>query len=118
MSTESLNTYNWSSNTYERIPGTTDWVEVADISEGGYDWTEFRAFYSPSARRYFWHGDSGCSCNSWADGIASAANFEDGDKGALRRAWEFFAKERSYTFGAADYLNGVEQINKFEEPNA
>ena len=113
MSSDLLEKYDYQTNKYTPMDGTDDWVEVADLGEGGYEWTEFKAFYSPSARRYFWHGGSGCSCNSWRDDLNSADDFENGDKAVLLRAWESFAKEHPYTIQVADYLDGVEEIRKF-----
>ena len=110
---ELLEKYDYETNKYIPMDGTADWVEVSDLGEGGYEWTEFKAFYSPSARRYFWHGDSGCSCNSWRDDLDSAADFENGDKAALLRAWEAFAKEHPYAIQVSDYLDGAEEIRKF-----
>ena len=118
MSTEQLQKYDYSSNKYTPIPGTEDWAEVADLGEGGYEWTEFKAFYSPAARRYFWHGDSGCSCNYWTEAIDTADDFENGDKAALLRAWEAFSKEHPYAIQVADYLDGVEEIRKFRASKA
>lgn len=70
-----------------------DWVEVTELSYYDYDWSIFRAYYSPSARRYFWYGDSGCSCNDWTDLIESPADFENGDRQALIRALREFGPE-------------------------
>ena len=111
-----LKSYDYRTNKHTAMPGTEDWVEVARLGDdgGSYDWTDFNAFYSPSARRYFWHGDSGCSCNGWTDGLGTSADFEDGDKEALLRAWESFAKDHSYTFSATDYLDGVREIREFK----
>ena len=113
-----LTKYDYTTNTYAPLPGTEDWIEVAALGDemGGYDWTEFKAFYSPSARRYFWHGDSGCSCNSWFDEISTAASFEDGDRAALLRAWEAFAKDHEYSIPVSVYLPGVAEIRNFKEP--
>jgi hypothetical protein len=101
---------------YARLAGTEDWVTVTELGKGGYEWTEFKAFYSPSARRYFWHGDSGCSCNGWDDGFANSSAFEDGYRDALFRSWEEFAKNHSYTFSTTDYLAGVSEIRAFKAP--
>lgn len=112
-----LENYDYNRNKYVRMAGTEDWVEVAQLGDGGgYDWTDFNVFYSPSARRYFWHGDSGCSCNSWKDDLSTSADFEDGDRDALLRAWESFAKEREYSIRTGDYLNGVSEIRNFKVP--
>jgi hypothetical protein len=110
-----LKTFDWKTSEYRTIPGTEDWVEVATLGDqGGYSWTDFNAFYSPSARRYFWHGDGGCSCNSWADGLTSSADFENGDRETLLRAWETFAREREYSITLTEYQSGVSEIRGFQ----
>ncbi len=117
MSSNLLETYDYSTNSYTAMTGTDDWVEAAALGDGGgYEWTEFKAFYSPSARRYFWHGGSGCSCNSWNTDLTSSADFEDGDRGALLRAWEAFAKDHEYSIPVSVYLPGVSEIHNFKEP--
>lgn len=116
MSNELLsNKYDYETNQYAPMAGTEDWIGVAKLgSGGGYDWCDFNAFYSPSARRYFWHGDSGCSCNSWSDDLSSAADFENGDRAALLQAWKTFAKDHEYSIHISEYLTGVEAIRTFE----
>ena len=110
--------YNRDTFTYEPIDGAADWVEVATLEDGrmDYEWAEFRAFYSPSARRYFWHGDSGCSCNSWGDEVQGVEDFENGDRASLLRAWETFTEDHSYGFDSNAHLSGVAEIKKFREP--
>jgi hypothetical protein len=114
--TDLLETYDYKTRTYKRLTGTEDWVTVADLGEGGYEWAIFRAFYSPSARRYFWHGDAGCSCNDWNEDLSTSADFENGDKNAMLRAWETFTKAHSYDFGVSEYQSGVGEIRSFKEP--
>ena len=117
MSSDLLTQYSWQTNQRTPLPGTDDWVEVAQLGDqGGYDWTDFNVFYSPSARRYFWHGDRGCSCNSWIDGIGTSEDFENGDRAALLRAWEAFAKDNQYSIHVTEYLSGVTEIRNFKEP--
>jgi hypothetical protein len=115
---EVLTTYDYKTNEYVPIEGTEDWVEVARLGDdgGSYEWTDFNVFYSPSARRYFWHGDSGCSCNGWGDGLSTAADFEDGDRASLLRAWEEFSKAHSYAINVRECTDGVSEIRKFKEP--
>lgn len=111
-----LTKFNYETFKEEPLPGTEGWVEVAalDDGRGDYEWSDFKAFYSPSARRYFWHGDSGCSCNGWGDDVSSAASFEDGDRPALLRAWETFAKEHFFNTGV--YVSGVATLRNFKGP--
>jgi len=110
-----LEKFNYDTCTYGPLPGTEDWVSVADLGEGGYDWIEFKAFYSPNARRYFWHGDRGCSCNSWSDELRDATDLQNGSRADLLRAWETFTKDQGqYSLTVTDYLHGVAEIKKFE----
>lgn len=112
-----LQKFNWDTYASQRMDGTEDWVHVASLdSDGGYDWTTLHAFYSPSARRYFWSGDSGCSCNSWRDGLDNASDFENGDRDALLRAVTSFAGEHTYSLDAADAINTHSAIRTFKEP--
>lgn len=74
----------------KNIDGTEDWIEVAHDSDGGYEWSAISIFYSPSARRYFWYSDSGCSCNWHMDYVDSLGEFEDGDRqAAIKEANEW-----------------------------
>ena len=64
-----------------------DWVPVVSVDLGeSYEWDEFHAWYSPSARRYFWASGAGCSCNDFSDGIGGESDFENGDRPALMAA--------------------------------
>lgn len=73
--------------TVKGIEGTEDWIAVATESESeGYDWSAISFYYSPSARRYFWFSDSGCSCNWHMDYVDSVGQFEDGDRQAAIKA--------------------------------
>lgn len=105
--------WNSAAGKYGRIPGTEDWVTVAELGDGGYEWTEFKAFYSPSQRIYFWHGGSGCSCNSWSDDVANSMDFSNGDKIALLRAWGEFCKQHTYDFSVEQFLDGASKIRSF-----
>ena len=107
--------WNSAEGKYGRIPGTEDWVTVAELGEGGYDWQEWKLFYSPSQMRYFWHGRSGCSCSNWDDDLSSSIDFENGDRADAIRAWERFTKEHSYSFDVSSYLDGVAKIKGFKE---
>lgn len=71
----------------EGVEGSEDWIAVAHDSESeGYDWRAISFYYSPSARRYFWYSDGGCSCNWHMDGPMALSYFEDGDRDAALRA--------------------------------
>ena len=90
-----------------------DWVPVASHeSGGGYDWIDFHAFWSPSARRYFWDGDAGCSCNSWGDNLYRLSDFRVGNKAALQRAFREFADE--HYLSAGDALRTADEIARFK----
>lgn len=116
-----LMTHGWDKDFSQRVstrmPGTEDWVVVAELSDGGgYEWTEFKAYYSPSARHYFWYGDSGCSCNSWDNYISCDGDFENGSRDDVLRAWQSFAEQYTYDFTTEDRLNGSAKIRLFKEP--
>ena len=90
-----------------------DWTPVVSYDAGGsYDWTTFHAFWSPSARRFFWHGDSWRSCNWWGDNLHRPSDFYDGDKAALQRAFREFAEEKY--LDAGDALRTADQIARFK----
>lgn len=66
------------------LEGTEDWENVISYqSTSGYSWSEFRAYYSPSARKFFWKNRQGCSCNSWVTGIKSVSDMCVGDSHQL-----------------------------------
>jgi hypothetical protein len=55
---------------------TVDWVPVTSIDlGGGYDWEEFHAWWSPSARLFYYGSGSGCSCNSFSDDYRKVDDF-------------------------------------------
>ena len=108
-------TINWDDyDIYESADMPTDWVEVASIdSGGGYDWCTLRAFWSPAARRYFWASGSGCSCDYWGMSLRSPADFEDGDRDALRRAMREFASEHPWSVSATELVDALDKVARF-----
>lgn len=55
---------------------TVDWIPVTSIDiGGGYDWEEFHAWYSPSARLYYYGSGGGCSCNSFGEYFRRVEDF-------------------------------------------
>lgn len=102
-----MNTRDWEEYGvyYRAMGGSEDWQHVVSMmSGGGYDWVELHAFYSPSARRFFWHGDSGCSCFHWGADLR-VGDFEDGDRDALLRGLEAFASEHDWAIRTQDALD-------------
>lgn len=94
----------------------TDWLHVTSINPGmGYEWTTLHAFWSPSARRYFWASGSGCSCNSWSDDLRTEADFENGDRDALRRGIRRFVEGHSYSISGVDALDALDEVARFKE---
>ena len=83
------------------IEETHDWQAVSYMDDGGgnYEWSEVRFFWSPSARRFFWRYESGCSCNYWGADPITAADFESGGRDAALRA------VREY----GEYLSGADK---------
>ena len=99
------------------IPGTEDWYLVAEVDDGGgYEWTTLRVYYSPSARRYFWHGDNGCSCNRWTDDVESAEDFGNGSRVDALNALRRFAEYYSYSISGSGALDASAGILTFKEP--
>ena len=102
---------------YGALPGTEDWHAVTQLYIGdGYGWTEWRVYFSPSARRYFWHGDSGCSCNYWADDVDSAEDFGNGSRADAVNNLRSFVE--GFSDGTAETLEAVAEIKTYREPKA
>lgn len=78
------------------IPGTDDFQSVASFSDGGgYDWTDWVCWYSPSKRRYFIAAGSGCSCDSLSTDIHTLGDFESvASKEAAKESLRQFIDER------------------------
>ena len=94
-------------------PGTEDWVEVASYDGGGgYEWAIWKCWWSPSARRYFYHGDTGCSCNYWDPP-------EHGDKFAyVETKAQLIAALKSYADDKYEpkALELIDDIHRFTKP--
>lgn len=102
---------------YEPHDLPTDWQHVLSISDGaGYEWSEFYAFYSPTARRFFWSGGSGCSCSGWGDDLKRETDFENGSKADLERAARDFLDDNSYDFTPADGIAAMETLRRWRKP--
>ena len=86
-----------------------DWQEVVTIYEGDYSWSQFEGYYSPSARRYFWYTDCGCSCNGWED-PDTVEEWENGDRAALLRGVDEF-----YTDTPEDKHEAKMSVRNFKE---
>lgn len=111
-----MTTIDWSHfGIYDRTDNLpTDWQHVLTLDEGvGYDWATLHAFWSPSARRFFWLGDFGCSCNLWGDDVRSESDFENGDKAALRRALRVFTDERNY-INSGQLVDALDELARFK----
>lgn len=99
---------------YEALDGAVrelQLVEVFTCFLGDYDWAEFRAWKAPTGR-FFWFGDSGCSCYGYGDGFTAAADFSDGDREALERAFRAWAGDNSGYSTAQEVIDGVEQLRR------
>ncbi|WP_067201145.1 DUF7574 domain-containing protein [Microbacterium sp. XT11] len=68
------------------LPGTEDFVQVGDAYAGGWNWSNFSAYYSPSRDRYYWLDEGGCSCSGPGDSVYSVADFQEGSREELTRA--------------------------------
>lgn len=87
---------------------TEDWVQVTGVSLGEiYSWEDIIVFWSPTARRYYWYEDSGCSCHYWGENLETVGDFYDGDRKAAERALREFSKHRSQ--------RAIAELNNFKE---
>lgn len=69
-------------------------VEVFAAGEYDYGWTEFKAWVAPSGR-YYWYEDAGCSCFGYGENFTSAADFSDGARTTLERAFRAWRQSNS-----------------------
>ena len=99
--------FDWDAGDYRPIPGTEDWYFVtAAGGVRGYNWTTWRAYYSPSARRYF-----------WSDDVNSAEEFGIGSRADALNALRRSAKDHEeYGISPADALQADTKIHTFKEP--
>lgn len=108
--------FDWSLHDYATIKGTEDWHLVTEVDSGStYDWDILRVYYSPSARRYFWHSDGGCSCNGWSDNLESADDFENGDRAAAIRGIKSFG-ENLYHGDKEQVQDAISELRTYREP--
>ncbi|UJQ87193.1 hypothetical protein SEA_BAILEYBLU_55 [Arthrobacter phage BaileyBlu] len=108
--------FNYETMTNEAVPGTEDFIAVHDFYGGGYDWSSFHAYYSPSARRFFWYTDSGCSCYGPMESVDSIGDFEVGSREDLIRAWNAWAVvTRDYDVTLDEKISGALEIRRFKE---
>lgn len=101
------------------LADTADWVHAVTLDDGGggYEWAVLTAFWSPSARRYFWVSGSGCSCNSITDYAQAVSDFEHGDRAALDSALIRFAADEYRSMG--DQLDRARgDLRDFQEVSA
>lgn len=86
-------------------------VEVFTAGEGGYEWSEFVAWRAPSGR-FYWFADSGCSCYGYGDGFTAVADFSDGDRDALERAFREWAGGNDDYCTAQEVIEGLEKLRR------
>lgn len=86
-------------------------VEVFGQTGADYEWAEFRAWKAPSGR-FYWFEDSGCSCYGYGDGFDSEADFSDGDRDGLERAFRAWARNNPDDCTAQEVIDGVEQLRR------
>lgn len=98
------------------VPGADDWVEVYNYCGGeSYEWHDLEAFYSPSARQYFWISGGGCSCSYLWEYVETVDDLENGDREALIRAVKRHIDD-DFTTEPGDKAEGVRRIRTFKEP--
>jgi len=90
-----------------------DWVDVVFVTtQDNYDWIDLGVYYSPTARRWFWYEDSGCSCYSW-EAPPTVEEWENGDKDAALRALDNFQGYGDYA--ASDRIDDKLTVRNFKE---
>lgn len=85
-------------------------VEVFTAGGGGYEWSEFAAWRAPSGR-FYWYADSGCSCYYYGDSFTAVADFSDGDRDALERAFREWATDDEYRT-VQEVIEGLEKLRR------
>lgn len=98
---------------YEQMPGTEDFVPVLFVDEGGYEWAEFHAWYSPGQRRYFWSGQTGCSCFSYE--VSSLGDLQVGSRDDLLRSIKEWVEDDAKCYGV-DGIAVMQAARDFKEP--
>ena len=87
-------------------------LEVFTFAGGDYEWAEFRAWKAPTGG-FYWYGDSGCSCSQYGDRVTSLADFGNGDRDALERAWRAWMDDTGYPGKSPQQvIDGVEIIRR------
>ena len=94
------------------VPGTSDFRTVIEATAyESYEWAEFHAWYSPSARQFFWSGQSGCSRNMF-EVPHTIDDMENGSKQDMINALRSFMQERDYYYSlekALAYLDAAKR---------
>lgn len=101
---------------YMRVPGTEDFQFVTSLDDGGgYDWTTWAAWYSPSKRQYFVASGSGCSCNDLSEYYPRFEDFEThSTKDGLKRSLRSFRDDNFYD-DRPGLMDQIAAINSFSE---
>lgn len=102
----------WSQNPVQ-MPGTEDFVPVVSVDVGGYEWAELHAWYSPGQRRYFWSGQTGCSCYRYE--VYSLGGLQVGSKDDLLRSIKEWVDEDAKYYGV-DGIAVMQAARDFKEP--
>lgn len=95
--------------------GTRGWREVVALGDAIYEWGLISVYWSPQNRRYFWHADTGCLCNGWGENLTSMADFNDGDRNAVRSALRGFAQEHPYYASESQLAEALNTLANFKE---
>lgn len=97
----------------EQMPGTEDFVPVLSLDEGHYEWAEFHAWYSPGQRRYFWLGQTGCSCYSYE--VSSLGELQVGSRDDLLRSIHEWVQGEAQYYNV-DGIAAQQAARDFKEP--
>ena len=73
---------------------TNSLIALPEMGWYDYEWDEFKSFYDPNARIFYWAEMSGCSCNDWYENVESVENLNFGRKDEFLRAAAEYAGSR------------------------
>ncbi len=88
-------------------------VEVFEAGDYDYSWNIFKGWKAPSGR-FLWYSESGCSCYYFGADFGGIADFGDGDRDALERAfreWAGAGNGLGHT-STQEVIDGVEKLRQ------
>lgn len=75
----------------------------------GEQWRDFRSFYDPRSKKFFWAEASGCSCYGLWDKIQSLTDFQFGNKNEFLKAASEYAGYCQAEYCHQEDLNAIRE---------